>query len=125
MWARVIGIALGIWLMVAPAVLDYGGRADTIDRIVGPLVVASAIIALAPAGRELRWIHLLLGFALVVPWWFANRHLDAILANVVAGLLIMALAPVGSACGRIGGGWASVLRPHPQSAFRNDKEAPS
>src|SRR5688500_7976224 len=69
MWARMISAVIGIWLMTAPAVLDYGGAARTTDRIVGPLVASIAVIAVWEVLRPARWAVLPLAAALVIAPW--------------------------------------------------------
>ena len=66
MWPRIVNIALGLWLMVAPSVLDYGDPAAANDRIVGPIAAALAVIAVWEATRPLRWVNVVLGLWLVI-----------------------------------------------------------
>ncbi|HEU4586171.1 MAG TPA: hypothetical protein VFR95_10495 [Gemmatimonadaceae bacterium] len=71
MWPRIFSALLGIWLMLAPSLLHYGGRASLNDHIVGPLVAATAIIAIWEATRPLRWLGILFGlWLLFVPGLF-------------------------------------------------------
>lgn len=114
MWARLVSAGLGVWLMAAPALLDYAGRARTIDRIAGPLAAAFAVIAVWEVVRGLRWVELALGLALVMPWWAGTGDLAISLLNVITGLLLMGLAPLGGAvAGRYGGGWRALFRRDP------------
>jgi len=109
MWARIISVVLGIWLMAAPAVLDFPGPARINDRIVGPLVVSFAIIAYWEVTRSLRWVQLVLGFWLLVAPWVLGYELVATLNSMIVGLLLMALAAVpGTVKQRYGGGWSSL-----------------
>ena len=48
MWPRLVSIALGAWLMAAPALLDYGDPARTSDRIVGPLSAVWYLVFMIP-----------------------------------------------------------------------------
>ena len=58
MWAQVVNAALGIWLMVAPAVLGYGAPAQANDRIIGPVVATFAIVSWWEATRSVRFWQL-------------------------------------------------------------------
>lgn len=46
MWPRLANVAVGIWLMAAPAVLAYGDKAAINDRIVGPVAITFATTAI-------------------------------------------------------------------------------
>lgn len=111
MWARVLGVMLGVWLMVAPAVLDYAGPARVNDRIVGPLVVAFAFVAIWEVVRPLRWVNLALGLWLVVAPWALGYELVPTLNSTAVGLLLIPLSTVrGKVEQRFGGGWSSLLK---------------
>lgn len=108
-WAQALGALLGVWLMAAPAVLDYAGIASTTHRVVGPVVASIAFVALWEHMRPLRWANFALGVLLVaMPWAFAYG--PAATANgVVVGLLLAGLALVrGTVDGEYGGGWSSL-----------------
>ena len=111
MWARILSAALGIWLILAPAVLNYTDPAQINDRIVGPVVFGSAFIAIWQLMRPLRWIELVAGaWLLVAPLFFGYMTASAI-NSLVVGLLLVVLAFLGGKTGkRFGGGWASLLR---------------
>jgi hypothetical protein len=51
MWPRLLTVAVGIWLMAAPAVLGYAGTPATSDRIAGPVVAAIGIVAASTVTR--------------------------------------------------------------------------
>lgn len=118
MWPRLVNVVIGVWLMVAPAVLGYSGVSDIAsasDRIVGPLIVSSAIVAIWPEVRPLRWVNAALGtwllvgvpaVALVVDW-----PLEGIVSSVLSGALTVTMARIeGDIDRRFGGGWRSIWR---------------
>ncbi len=110
MWARLGSAALGIWLMLAPAVLGYGGDARTHDRIVGPLVTAFAIVAIWEVMRPLRRVNQGLGVWLLAAPWVLGYGLVGLLDSMIVGGLLIALAQVeGQVKGRFGGGWSALL----------------
>ena len=108
-WGQVLSVLLGVWLMAAPAVLQYGGLASTIHRIVGPLTASFALVAISPHMRPLRWLSLLFGSILVLSPFLIGAGTAATVNGVVVGLVVVALA---FARGRIteefGGGWSSL-----------------
>ena len=110
MWARVATAALGVWLMVAPAVLDYAGAARTNDRVVGPIAAGLAVVAAWEVARGLRWTAVPLGgWLLIAPWALGHAGTAATLNSVLVGLCLIALAPAGGATRqRFGGGWSAL-----------------
>ena len=116
MWARVLGAALGAWLMAAPDVLGYGGTAGVGDHVVGPIVVGSSVVAAWPVLRSLRWVGLPAGaWLLVAPWIFGYYGTVAMKNGSVVGFLLVALALLGGEKGiRFGGGWRSLRHPNPK-----------
>jgi hypothetical protein len=43
---RLVTVLCGIWLMLSPAVLGYGGAAENNDRLIGPIVASFAFVAI-------------------------------------------------------------------------------
>lgn len=114
MWARLLAVAAGLWLMAAPAVLSYGDPAAANDRIVGPIAAAFAFVAIWGVTRSLRWVQLPLGVWLVVAPLVLGYPGDAAVSSVAAGVVLAATAFVGrSASERFGGGWRSLTEPLP------------
>lgn len=110
MWARWVNIALGIWLMAAPAVLGYGAPASINDRIVGPLVASFATMAMWQVTRSLRWLNLLLGLWLLVAPWLLGYPVGREVANslLVGTIIALASGVRGPLPHRIGGGWRAI-----------------
>lgn len=111
MIARFISFLIGIWLMVAPALLGYGGSAVVNDRICGPLIISISIIAMWEVTRALRWVNAIIGFWLMlaplvlhyVTWRSAfNNLLCAFI------LLVCAVVP-GKRTHNFGGGWTGLF----------------
>jgi hypothetical protein len=60
MWARWLSFVLGVWLFIAPLVLDYAERAARLNEILVGLAVA--IVALIAASLPaLRFVNVALG----------------------------------------------------------------
>ena len=115
---RLVTIALGVWLMAAPAVLGYSttsALANGVDRTIGPFVASAAIVAIWPEVRPVRWTNLLLGLLLAVGVPVAAILTDypaaGVVNAVVSGVAIAAVASRrGAVDARFGGGWRSVWR---------------
>lgn len=112
MWAGLLCVAIGVWLMVAPAVLRSGGLAATNDRIVGPIVASVAFVALWDVVRPLRWLNVAPAlWLLVAPWILGYQDTVSTANSVGAGLVALASVVVrGPSRGRFGGGWTAVWR---------------
>ena len=109
MIARLVGVAVGAWLMFAPAVLDYEGVAATNDRIIGPISGSIAFVALWAVLRPFRWLLIGCGAWLVLaPLVLTYDSGAAIVSSLAAGLVLAATAPFGSTDERFGGGWRTV-----------------
>ena len=109
MWFQVANAALGIWLMAAPAVLDYGPPAASVDRILGPTVAAVALIAASEVMRGFRLLNVAIGLALLVMPWLLGYETPALANSIAIGAAIILLAiPRGRIKHQIGGGWRSL-----------------
>jgi len=112
--ARLVAVAAGVWLMFAPAVLDYGGAAEQNDRIFGPIGASIAFVAIWEVVRALRWGTLPVGIWLVVaPLVLGYGDAGAIVSSIAAGL-VMATSTFfgGHVAASFGGGWRSVTPSH-------------
>lgn len=113
----------GVWLMFAPAVLDYGEPAATSDRIAGPLLAAIGFLAGFAITRGLRWLNLITGGWLVLGPWLLDFPAAAVVNSLLVGLAVLLLAPWGKPDqSRYGGGWASLWKRGPAAA---DASAPA
>lgn len=110
MWARVLAAAVGIWLMAAPAVLGFGGAAADAHRILGPLAVTFAVVAMAQSTRPVRWCNAAVGAALAIVAVAVGELRPS--ANLLAsGAALAGLSLVrGRITDRFGGGWSAVWR---------------
>lgn len=111
MWARLLNICLGVWLMASPSVLGYAGWARTISTIVGALSASFACIAIWEVTRPLRWANAALGVSLLVAVWALGSESDVATNGTIVGLLMLALALVrGEVKEMYGGGWSSLWK---------------
>ena len=88
-------IAIGIWLMFAPAAFGIGieqPAADS-DHLVGSLVVVIAVIALAEVARPARFLLVPCGaWLLIAPWFLEGATTAASVNSAIAGLLLVLLS---------------------------------
>lgn len=110
MIARLVAVVVGIWLMVSPAVLDYGDPAQANDRIVGPIAGGIAFVAIWDVLRPLRWAVLPFGiWQVVVPLLLTYDEPVMWVNSIVTGLVLAATVPFGAIDpDDFGGGWSTV-----------------
>ncbi len=111
--AQAVVAGVGGWLMLAPSVLGHvGSDIAQSDRIVGPVVLAIGFLSIFPITRLLRWVNLLPGAWLLLAPWLLDAPTDATISSMVAGVVVLALAPVEKAPqDQYGGGWITLVRP--------------
>lgn len=112
MWARLHNILIGLWLISSPGIFpeSYGAGVSTNNRILGPVVLACAIIGLHEALRGLRRVNLVIGvWLLIAPWALRYGATLPIVNNMLTGLLLIGASLVrGRTCLSCGGGWAAL-----------------
>lgn len=92
-WTLLLSSVLGVWLMFAPAVFGTTGRAADSDHLVGALIATFAVIAMAEAGRAVRFINCLFGGWVVIAPFILNGFTTAALINsIVAGIVLVLLS---------------------------------
>ncbi len=72
MWAAIINILLGLWLMISPALLQFEKAAFNNNYIVGPLVLTCAVMALWEVNRSARYLNMAAGGWLVASPFILN-----------------------------------------------------
>ena len=106
MWPRLINIAVGVWLMAAPAALKYDGRAADHDRIVGPLIASIACISIWEATRALRGVNVVIGAWMLLAPWLLSFPTTPTWHTMVCGAAVVGFALVrGRLKHRFDGGW--------------------
>lgn len=112
MWGQIICAILGIWLMVAPAVLSHAGSAlGSLDRVIGPVIAAVSFVAAAQITRSVRWLNIPAAAVLLVAVWFLDAPTVSKLSSAATALVVLALTPWGSPDQtRYGNGWTTLWR---------------
>ena len=127
MWAQVVMMLLGIWLMVAPGVLDFSKKIADNAHVVGPLIAAFSMVAIWECTRNARLFNLPLAL-----WLFATPVVlqydnDTALMNDygVAVLIILLCLVRPKRKHRFGGGWPAIWKPdaiHSRKAAEMDRK---
>jgi hypothetical protein len=115
MWAQIINILVGLWVIVSPSVLDLNKAISNNDRIVGPIIVTVAFIAISESVRNTRYINILSGLWLLIsPWVLGYEHVAGILNDMIFGLIVIILSLVkGTVKNAFGGGWNALFQDIP------------
>ena len=112
MWARIVTAILGVWLMAAPGVWDFGKKISDNNHIVGPLIAAFSIISIFECTRNVRLANIPLGiWLLIAPWLLQYNNTTAVLNDYGVAVLIILLSLVKlKRENRFGGGWPAAWR---------------
>ena len=112
MWAQAINSLLGIWLMAAPGIINFGNKAADNDHIVGPVITTFAVISLWECTRVTRTYNIPLGaWLLMAPWMLGYESTFAIVNDMMVGGLVILFSFVkGKIEKRYGGGWSAVWK---------------
>jgi hypothetical protein len=106
-WTLAVSALLGTWLMFSRLVFGSVPPLADSDHLVGALVITVAVMAMAEVGRALRFINILFGLWLIAaPWLLSGSTAMAAVAEVAAGLILIALSlPRGRRSGDHYGSW--------------------
>lgn len=110
-WAQILNAFLGIWLMAAPAVLDFHGPGRINNLIVGPIAATFAIIAIWEVVRPLGKLNIASGIWLVLaPLILNHQSMVPVINSFLVGIMMIGLALTSSrTSGKFAGGWRSLL----------------
>ncbi len=124
MWAKIINILTGLWLMVAPGILGYGSAAADNGHIIGPIIITFSVVSLWEATHSVRkWNYPFALWLLLAPWILSYSNTLAIVSDMAAGILVIVLSTLHQEIkSRFGGGWASLWHAHPEHADKNQGE---
>jgi hypothetical protein len=115
MWAIIINILAGLWVMASSAVLGLTESAADNNYIAGPLIVTFSVIALWDINRSVRYCNVPIGLWLAVSAFILPIQGTAVWSNIVAGILVATLSFVPAASKkRFGGGWKSLFEEEPE-----------
>ncbi len=118
-----INVALGAWLMAAPALVGYLDPARINDRIVGPFIASFAAISIWEVTRPVRRVNIALGiWLLIAPLALGYGDVLVTLHSFAVGALVAALAAIrGRITQSFGGGWSSLWKGRGHNATGDDR----
>ena len=111
--AQAVLTLVGAWLMAAPAVLGHSGTSlGSSDRVVGPVILATAYLSIFRITRIVRFFNALPGaWLLIAPFLLSGGSTAATVSDVLSGLLVLSLFWVEKAPqDQYGGGWDTLVK---------------
>ena len=110
-WNLLLVVAVGGWLMFAPATLGSTGLAAHSDHLVGALIVTVAVIAMADVGRASRFLNVLLGaWVVAAPWLLGGATTASTWSDLAAGAGVILLSLPRGRVGERYGSWQRFIR---------------
>lgn len=115
MWAAIVNIIIGLFLMIVPALFRFEKAASDQYYIVAPVVITFAVTALWEVNRSARYFNIPFGAWLAISAFIFNfQSSEAKWVAVISGLVIVLLSMVkGKIKGSYGGGWRSLRQDKP------------
>jgi hypothetical protein len=115
MWAAIINVLLGLWLMISPDLLQFEDVASDNYYIVGPLVLTFAITSIWEVNRSVRFFNTAAGIWLIAsPFILDFQSRDSTWVTLLTGFLITAFSFVkGRIKKNYGGGWRYLIEKNP------------
>ena len=112
MWSRIVMLALGIWLMVAPGLFNFSKDIANNGYIAGPLIATFSIIAMWECTRNVRLLNLPVAVWLFAAPFVLQYRNDGALMNeyLVAIAVIFLCAVKPPRIHTFGGGWPSIWK---------------
>jgi len=110
-WTLVASIAVGVWLMCTRLIFGTDGAMASSDHLIGALVIAISVTALAELARAVRFLNALFGIVLIAaPWMLDGGSPLADWAGVFAGLLLILLCVPRGPVRNSYGSWDRFIR---------------
>lgn len=111
MWAAIVNVIIGLWIMVSPERFDYTELEANNYFIVGPLVVTAAVISIWDVNRNVRYFNLFAGvWFLLSPLVLPYETSHAVWNSLASGLLLVFFSLFkGQIKRQFGGGWETLF----------------
>lgn len=110
-WTLLASIAIGSLLMLTRLLFDSSGNAADNDHVVGALIIAVSIMALAEVARPMRFLNAAFGASLLLAPWILDAYFRFGTAfSAIAGLVLIGLSlPQGTIASHYGA-WDRCIR---------------
>lgn len=118
---RFINIVIGLWLMISPALLNFGKVAADNGYITGPIVISFSTIAISECTRGVRlWNYPVGLWLLISPWILNYTEANAFWHHLGAGLVIIVVCSIkGGLTKNFENGWSSLWQSGSMESSKN------
>jgi hypothetical protein len=125
MWAAIMNILLGLWLMMAPTVFDMNQTTSYNNYITGPLVITFSIISLWEINKKVIRANVLIGIWLLVALFVLGfTKTIAFFSNGACAAFIIVFSSIKRKQSQnFGGGWKSLFQHNPPHMREAEKMA--
>lgn len=111
MWACIVTIAAGLWVMISPSIISMSKQVANINHICGPLLITFAVIALWDINKNVIKANLVVAAFLVVATMFLIADVTIIFSNILSGVIAIACSLIKrKSKQQYGGGWRSLFQ---------------
>ncbi len=125
MWAAIINIVLGLWLVISPSVLNMAPTTADNNHIIGPLVITFSVVSLWKINRNVIKANIVLGIWLLIALFVLDfSETIVFLLNGICGVLIILLSSIKRrSTQNFGGGWRSLFQHNPPHMIEAEKRS--
>lgn len=122
MWAQILSILAGLFIMITPNLFDYDKALSNQNFITGPLIITFAITAIWEVNRNARWLNILVAAWLII-FTVIYGNGQVIYPNIISASIVIILAIIKrKGKGMYGGGWRSLFQKNPPHIQKANNE---
>lgn len=124
MWAAIVNIIIGFWLMASPVLLHMNQTTSDNNHVVGPLVITFSVISLWQINRKVVKANIVLGIWLLIALFVLDFSMTiAFLSDGICAVLIILLSSIKrKRTQNFGGGWRSLFQHNPPHMIEAEKK---
>lgn len=109
-WPLIAAIAVGVWLMLTRITLGHGAALANWEHLIGSLIITISVCAAAEVARPARYLLIPLALPLLLLPFIADTDAGGTISNLLAGLIVIAVALVPLPVKSHYGNWDRLLR---------------
>lgn len=114
MWAAIVNIVIGLFLMIAPGIFHFDKSVADQFYIIGPIVITFSFITLWEVNHFAHYFNIPAALWLIIASFIFHFQSSAAWIAIISGVLIILLSLVKRKMkGKYGGGWRSLWQKHP------------
>lgn len=91
-WNLLVTVAIGAFVMLAPALLGFDGAIASSHHLTGALVLSAAVVAMSEVARPLRFVNIVFGLWIMAAPWVLSAPQAAVWEGAAVGILLILLS---------------------------------